>query len=124
MTEYYPTHLCDKVDQLLKFRHYLTLEWMDYYGVYQHDIVRYTYLTKHALEEYIYKNVYEVWTLHAVENTILNFLRVGPKRYVFHPHKELSYQQVLKMYHIPKDQVVMAWEEPSNKDLCIHLKLD
>lgn len=119
----YPRLQTDQIELLMMERYHLSIEWMKEYHIKQKDLVRLTALTKHKLEQYLFEQIYSPWSVYAVENAILDLLYVGPKRYIYYPHKNIPIQLMLKIYSIEKHKVVLPWQTPSNPSLCIHLKL-
>jgi hypothetical protein len=123
MTETLPTLLIDKVDWLIQERRVLIIEWIKYYEVTQKQIIDESILTKTLVRKFMNNGVFEPWVLPAVENTVLDILEVGPIRYVYHTHPILTMEQAIEMYGLRDSQICMPWQQPSDPELCIHLKL-
>jgi hypothetical protein len=115
--------LANSIRELNHRRYLQTLEWSLDNKISQKKLYMSSTISKRQITKYFSRSEYKYWMITAVEQALMDILRVGPKRYVFHLNPWIGQQELINFLHLPDSQICMPWQEPSNEILCVHLKL-
>jgi len=119
----YLNSLYDRIHLLNQERWQLSVDWLAEYNITQQQIIDRGLLTKSLVHTYINKGRFEPWIIACMESSIFDLLQVGPSRYVLYTDNKIKPSHIVRLLCLRSSQVILPWQEPSNPDLCVHLKL-